>query len=429
MAERELLRQIDAKVRQTRRRQVLQQALAALPAALALAFLGAWAWTLAEPWLGLASPPWLPAAVAAGVALLATAVWVRLRVPSAVNAALSLDRAFELKERMTTAISLDPSLRATPAGQALLSDAEAHLGQLKVAERFPVRVRPRPWLSPLGAGVALALAVFSPLPGGTPAQADKPKVEPVAPTIDPLKLQAIKQANEERRNRIKDIDDEKLKELQAEFDKLIAQMDKLDKPAAAQLTLQEVTKLAEQVQKRQDELAKSFDLKRKLMADEALKQNSDAPTKDLQKALAQGDMNKAKEEVDKLAQKLKDKSLSEEDKKKLAEGLKDLQKKLKDLAEQKKKLEELAKSNLDPETKQKEMEKIQQEMQNLQDLAKMAEKMQKAQQAMEKGDQEQAMKDLQELADQLKEMGLDEKMLSELELAESDLEEIKEGLG
>ncbi len=65
----------------------------------------------------------------------------------------------------------------------------------------------------------------------------------------------------------------------------------------------------------------------------------------------------------------------------------------------------------------------------MKDLAKMCEKMQQCQNAMEKCDNEQAIKDLQDLADQLKEMGMDEKALSEFELAEMDLEEIKECMG
>src|SRR5262245_31222670 len=132
MAERELLQQIETKVRQTRRRQIAQQAIAVFPFLLAGALLLAYLWALVQPWLALSVPSWAPAAVAAGLALVATAVWVRLKVPSSVNAALSLDRAFDLKERMTTAVCIAPELRATPAGQALMADAESHLTKIKV---------------------------------------------------------------------------------------------------------------------------------------------------------------------------------------------------------------------------------------------------------------------------------------------------------
>lgn len=402
----------------------------ALPVALPCALLTGMAWLLVQPWLGVTASAWLVTSGACGLALVATGIWVRIRVPSVVNAALSLDRAFDLKERMTTAISLDPALRATAAGQALLVDAREHLDQIKVGERFPLKTQPRTWLSPLGAAAALALAlVFAPVPSPNTAQADKPNAEPLVQKIDPLQLAAIKQANEQRRERLKDVDNEKLKEMQAEFDKLIAQLDKLDKPADAQLALQEVTKMAEQVQKRQDELSKSFDLKRKLKADDALKQEKDGPTKDFQKALAEGDLKKAKEEMQKLADQLKDKKLTAEQKEKLAKDLKDLQEKLKDIASNKQKMEALQKSNADPETKQREMQKLMQEAEQMKDLAKMADMMQQVQQALDKGDQQEAMDKMKELAEQLKDMEIDNKVLSELELAEADLEQIKEGLG
>jgi hypothetical protein len=430
MAEQELLQQIAAKVSQTWRRQLGQLILGFLPTALAASVLCAVVWMLLKPWLPVDAPIWLPLGAAGGVALLATAVWARLHLPSRVNAALSLDRAFDLKERMTTAVSLDPSLRATAAGQALLDDARQRLDQIKVAERFPLQVRPRPWLAPLGAVLAFTLACFFALsPQPQIAQADKPKDEPLVQKLDPLALQALKQANEERRERLKELDTEKLKELQAEFDKLIAQLDKLDKPADAQLALQDVTKLTEQVQKRQEELSKTFDLKRKLKADAGLKEQKDGPTKDLQKALADGDLKKATEEMQKLLDQMKNKQLSDEQKEKLAKDLKELQEKLKDIASNKKKLEALEKSNADPETKQREMQKLLQECANMKDLAEMADMMQQAQQALEKGDQKAAMDKLKELAEQLKELEIDNRLISELQLAEADLEEIKEGLG
>lgn len=430
MAHQELLRRIHSLVLRARRRQAMQLALAWLPCCLAIALLLLTTWFALEPQLPVRLLPWVAPAAAVTITFLGTALAVWLRMPSRLNAALALDRAFGLQERMTTAISLDADLRTSPAGMALLDDARKHLDGLDVPRRFPLKTSGREWLAPAGAVAALLVASFFPwTPGLGRAPELAASTSPAVMKIEPLQLQAIKQANEERRQRIKDIDDEKLKELQAEFDKLVASLDKLDKPADAQMTLQDVTKLAEQVQKRQEELAKSQEMKRKLQGDDSLKQQQDGPTKDLQKALSQGDMNKAKEEIEKLAEKLKNKKLSDEEKKKLAEGLKDLKDKLKELADQKKKMEALAKSNLDPETKQQEMQKLQQQMEGMKDLAKLAEMMQKAQQNLERGDNEQALNDLNDLADQLKEMGLDEKALSELELAESELEEIKEGLG
>src|SRR5262249_27424166 len=88
-----------------------------------------WAGALLAATLGFAVQPWLlgPAedwvrwAVAGTVLTAATglAVWLAcLRAPSAVSDALELDQRFQLKERVTTSLTLAPHLTGTAAGQA-----------------------------------------------------------------------------------------------------------------------------------------------------------------------------------------------------------------------------------------------------------------------------------------------------------------------
>src|SRR5207302_1584448 len=69
------------------------------------------------------------------------ALAVRL-APSPLTVALSLDERFGLKERVTTSLLLAPEQAASPAGQALLADANARVAALRVGDRFPVRL---PW--------------------------------------------------------------------------------------------------------------------------------------------------------------------------------------------------------------------------------------------------------------------------------------------
>src|SRR5437667_7576571 len=122
---------------------------------------------LAEPYAVNGAPDWLRWAVLGGslgvMTLLAIILTIR-RAPSRTAAALSLDELFGLRERVVTALTLPPGMEATPAGQALLADAHTRLKELKVSEKFPVRL---PWSSafvPAGAAtVALVALVYHPV--------------------------------------------------------------------------------------------------------------------------------------------------------------------------------------------------------------------------------------------------------------------------
>src|SRR5262249_1224811 len=86
------------------------------------------------------------------------------RGPSPVSAALSLDERFGLKERVVTTLTLSDEQAATPAGRMVLADAEARLGGVQVADRFPIQLPWRPLaMVPVGlAGVVLLALFWSP---------------------------------------------------------------------------------------------------------------------------------------------------------------------------------------------------------------------------------------------------------------------------
>jgi hypothetical protein len=71
--------------------------------------------------------------------------------------------------------------------------------------------------------------------------------------------------------------------------------------------LAEMQKLEEQIKERgKQQMDKSRSVKNQLQQlDQQAQKSKDGPTKDLEKALAQGDFNKAKEELDKLTEKMK----------------------------------------------------------------------------------------------------------------------------
>lgn len=430
MTQRELLGQIQDKVQQTQRRQFGTNFLHSLPVVLSLFLLAAAVIALVQTWFELQWPmEWIIGGLTA-MALASALSYAFYRRPNATLAALSLDAAFDLRERVTTSMSLSGEQRDTPAGQALLDDTHQHLAKVKVKERFPLNVTARSWLSPVGAAGCVVLAMlFAPTPGMLQGQTEQAKDRALPPVIEPLELKAIKQSNEERRRRIQEVDSEKLAELQAEFDKLLAQIDPENQSAETQTSLMQMTRMEEMIRQRQEELSKSHEMRKQLQADASLKEADDGPTKSLQQALAMGDLNKAQEEAKKLLDKLKNKELSESEKKELEKKLGELAKKLEELAQQKQKKEAIEKSNADPETKQRELEKLQQEIAKLKDLQKLAEKMKQCQQCMNQGNMEGAQETLEDMLEELKNMNLDEFELKELQIAEEDLEDLKECMG
>ena len=85
---------------------------------------------------------WVPFAVAGGLGLVAAADRGAASGPSRVDAAVAIDRAFHLNERLSTALTLPDDLRETPAGRALIADAIRHVADLDVAAEFGLAAAP-----------------------------------------------------------------------------------------------------------------------------------------------------------------------------------------------------------------------------------------------------------------------------------------------
>src|SRR5262249_24355695 len=99
-------------------------------------------WFLLQPLVLTAPPEWLRWAVAGGcvgVGAILAVVLAVVRAPSRLAAALSMDERFNLRERVTTSLTLPQELRSTAAGQALLEDGTQRGAQVDGAEKFPGR--------------------------------------------------------------------------------------------------------------------------------------------------------------------------------------------------------------------------------------------------------------------------------------------------
>lgn len=127
--------------------------------------------------LGVSAGGWVLGATIAGpvAALLFTlATW-----PRRLAAAMEIDRHFTLRERLSSAVVLTPEERDTPAGAALVADAEAWAGRVKLRKAFPLLPSRRAWQPVPVAALILLAAIWIPF-GSVPPPVGAKQQPPAA---------------------------------------------------------------------------------------------------------------------------------------------------------------------------------------------------------------------------------------------------------
>jgi hypothetical protein len=419
------------------RRLLLQSLVNALIWFWAGAILLAAAWFIAQPLLLQQPPQWLRWVVAGGLVgagTMAAVVCGALWAPSRLAAALSLDSEFGLKERVTTSLTLPPDQESTPAGQALLADVNQKITDLDVGSRFPVRMSWSAALVPVCAAVLAMVALFyEPTRGSATSKPTNDLTKP------PPNLAEIEQKMKDLKRTREKPAAEKLKS--EELEKLEAELEKIaNKPRKTKEDIKErvkeMTALEDQMkglEREMAEKAKSLQNSLKQLDKNAGKDSEEGPAKDLQKALAEGKLDKAKEELERISKRLKNNEMTDKEKEQLRKQMEKMQQKMERLAQQKDKKEQLQKSNLDPETLQREMEDLQKQSQKLKDLQDLANEMSKCKECLKQGDSQSAMESLKKAGDKLKEMQGREEDLADLEEQLKSLKDAKgsccQGLG
>jgi len=294
-------------------------------------------WLLVEPLIPGDRADWVRWTIAGGMGLAGTMLAVLLavlRAPNQLAAALEFDERFQLKERVTTSLSLDAHTASLPAGQALLADTTERVADLNVGTRFPLRMRWNAALVPL-AGLALAAVGFFYQP--TRTQATTTATEETKPTIqnaDEVEKKIAEANKKAREKRMKDKGDSEKMAAMDEDVKKILNKDRRT-PEELRDRIKEIDELKAKIQKDQDELKDRM----QAMKDQLEQMNKNAggnakegPAKEMQKALEKGDMKKAREELEKLRQKLsgedKEHPLTDKDKEQLKKQLQDMKEQL-----------------------------------------------------------------------------------------------------
>lgn len=338
---------IDRQISSVRKRQNTNLFLSRLALGVTVA-VGAWALVLLVDRLFAAGLP-MPLILwgAAGLALVIGIVGTIMSRVTPHQAAVRIDAAAGLKERVSTALAFRAD--KDPFAQAATHDAERIASSVHVPSHIPYHA-PGAWPAPM-AVMAVAALLYAFLPQMNLWAAD-PNVEADQTGRETIKREQINMAIREQRDRAK----QRL-ENKPHLQKLVGALDALEIPNDPSMKpddiRRDVVKKVESVSEKIREQMESTDLK--LL--EALKRDLaklDAPRGDdaaskLAQALAKGDMQESRKAMEELKQDLEDaaksESLTAEQKAKLAA----MRKKLDDLSSQ---LDKLAKQ----EHMQKELE-------------------------------------------------------------------------
>jgi hypothetical protein len=425
------VKELDKPIGRVWRRLRLQRFLAStvwcLAAGLALATIVLGVEKLGE--IPIPGQPWWPFAIAGGLSMVVAALIAAFTGPDRTEAAVQLDRAFGLNERLSTALTLPEELRESSAGRALIADAIRHVADLDVTDRFGLSVPRRAWLPiiPVAiAGVILLVPEWTKRSSGNAAAAGNPQVDKKIVTKETSILG--KKMAEQR----KAMDKQKF----AEADKLMADIEKTANelakapPAEKDKAMMALNKLTDALKDRQKQLGSPEMVNRQLQ--QLKEMASQGPADDLAKALAKGDFNKAAKELNQLKEKLANGKMTEKEKEALKQQIGEMAQQLQKLAnleQRKKQLEEAQKNGgLSKEQFEKEMAKLNDQAKSLEKLSKMAGQLAKAKEAMEKGDTKSAAEALGMSEQQLQKMAQELSEMQSLEGAMADLQDAKNGM-
>ena len=381
---------------------------------------------LARP---IPGPDWLAFAIAGGLAFLTALVVAIFTGPTQVDAAVAIDRAFSLNERLSTTLTLPHDLKETPAGRALVADTLRHVADLDVGARFGLKMPRKAW-APLIPAALAALLFFAP---EWTKKFVSAKTETKTPTIDKrlVTKQSAILSNKIAAQR-KEMDKVKF----AEAEKLLAEVEKAANelakapPADKDKAMIALNKIADAVKERQKALGSPEQINRQLQ--QLKEMHSNGPAGEFMKDLAKGNFDKAAQDLKRLQEKLLSGKMSESEKTVLKKQLEDLSKQLKQAAnldQRKKQLEEAKKNGgLTKEQFDKEMAKLDEQAKSLQNLQKLADQLADAQQQMNKGDMKKAAEALGMSQKQMEEMAKQMQELQSLDSALAELQEAKDGM-
>ena len=355
-------------------------------------------------------------------AFLVAGVWTFLSNRSPLDAAIEIDRRFDLRERVASSLSLSPEDQSTEAGRAVVNDALRAVQRIEVEEKFRVRFGRRAWWPLVPAIIVFVLIGFfdnreaassvDQTAVAKEQQQNKNAIESLRKKLDELRKKEAKEQG------LKPADDV-FKQIEQGTRDLLKK-EKLDRTQAHV----KLNDLAKQLEQRRQKLGGEEALKQQL---QKLKDLGAGPADKAAQAMKEGDWNKAQQEIEKLAKELRDGKLSKADQEKLAKQLQQLKDKLQaavDAHQQamqdlKKQIEQLKQQgNLAKASElQQKLDQLQQQQPQMNRLQQLAQQLGQAQQGLQQGNGKQAADAMAQMAQQFNQMQKEMNELKTLNMA------------
>jgi hypothetical protein len=425
------MQKLKQQVAKARRRLIVEQFLGALvwswfaTLVVAAIAIGVQKWMLVNVDGWLWAVQWLSGAMAVG--LLAALVWTWWVRKPELAAAIEIDRRFGLKERISSSLALSAEDLETPAGQALVDDAQRRVDRLEVTNQFPIKMNRRAWLPILPAVLAFALCFLSdPIePTSADAKANTVAItKQINESVKPLAKKMEDRAQQAAKDGLKDAED-LFKKIE-EGSRDLAKKDETDKHEA----LSKLNDLAQQLEQRRDKLAAGEKLKEQLAG---MKSLPSGPADKLAQDLKNGNLDKALKELEKLKEQLSQGKLDPEKQKELANQMQAMKDSLQKIADAHQKAQEELSKKIEAANKagdqqtaknlQQQLAKLQQQQPQMAQMKDMASKMGQCSESMKAGDMQAAQKALAQMAGQLGEM---QQEMAEMQMMSAALDELSD---
>jgi hypothetical protein len=440
------MKQIEKVVGQVLRRLFLQDLVTRLPFYL-LTCLGIAAVAIAVPKLLYWEPlarwsdgsswylSWAWGAVGLAVLLCVGSCW-RTRA-TRLRAAEELDQRCGLQQRVSSTLATSAAASDPDFYQALLSDTQQRIRDLQVGEQFPIAAR---WPLALPLVPILLLLGLGYLPNVASPRMEA-EAELTEETREELK-QLIQAANVKKEETTADPESDMegaqmVKQAMEEAAKTLAKKD-----ASKREILVAINDVKKAVQDQQDRLGKTDALKERL---NRLKEQTQGPAEKFNKALQDGDLKEAQQQLAQLAEKLAKGEMSRDDQARLGQQMEDLKKQLDEIKDgfekQKQDLQRqieraIADGDLqraaDLEKQKAGVEQQQKQMDQLGKMAEQAEKIAELLQDVKEGkelteqQQQQLREAMQQMDQQMQDMELNEQQMRELQKMMDQMEEMKQ---
>ena len=364
-------------------------------------------------------------------ALLSAVIYAFAKAPNLDAVAAELDRRFGLRERLSSSMAMKENERESDFGLALVADADKRAAKIDVADRFSLRPNRIGWLPMSMVPVlVVVLMLAEPMSGESNAsvtsEAEKTEIKQVQTAASKLK----KRIQQQRRK----AEAEGLKEAEDMFKKMESRLDKIEKSKNLNRkdAMTEMNDLKKQLEERRNQLGSTEQMKQALSQMKGLESG---PGDKVAKAIERGDLNKAKEMVKDLAEKMRQGELSKEETEQLKKQVQQMQQALENAVKEHKQREKDLKEKIeqarqegrsaDASQMQQKLNQMQQKNSQMQSMQQMAESMKDAAEACEQGNPGQAADALQQMSDQLGQMQQEMSELQDLESALDSLSESK----